>query len=1010
MNYGATPEEWKHFAYTLGLESELLPVVSDPTKVIAKKSNLKKRGKVPSKLNLKDEISGFVGWPKVIASDLNILVWEKRQYGLCIQTRNLLAFDIDCEDRRISDIAREVLRQVLRSRQSRGNTGTGGAEALGDGRFYYRSRPNSNRCLLPVARVGTFPFPKMVLDLFQAVPSSVDAQGIEGGEPGSTRKPCGAIEILGDGNQFVACASHYTDGVASGSRYEWRDSDNDTLELPGRFPAMDESTAYVFLASLINALEAAGFYVEPVGSAKRRIDRIQGSLLDAYPSVGSDGAYHIDLRAQAQESQQDAGRATTGMERNDGFVPWEDETVAGDNGQVEAGQRLHASAARAEGQSATDAAQRANTNGTDPRISAASRTRTDIGSASHGQGQSSTDSDEQIYPGSEASHRGQRRADSESRGHSARNGAEGSGHDEQLLPRRTPNPDNRGGNGLVSTANGDSSGLASVDKSASARANRGASATRGSDGGSGSGKTVDRGMRDDPLAARIRESKYWRCDTGPGYGDKGELTLWCPNKAEHTSDNGPSETVYFIASSEHPRGFFKCMHAHCAGLTFDDFLVRMEMTDFVVDFSDEAEDLTELAKEGGGEKVITPPPSATKNTESASVQGTPSLDAGLERNKQYKYVSTISNLKKALSGSNFYYPLAYCTFRCTVMILVKGEWIPFEDEYYTECRNKMELKQFEYIKKDDLKDVIRLVASHNKIDTAKLWLNALTWDGVDRITGFFRNWFGGAELNTPRGVYESEVARYMWTALAGRTLQPGVQADMVPLLIGEGGARKSSAVRALVPESRQFGNVKISQDADTIARKLQGVRVAELGELRGFAKTDSQDIKDFISNPIDSWIPKFKEYPKEVERRCLFVGTTDQQQVLYDTANNFRRWLPVKVKSIDVDSIIRQREQLWAQGAHEFLLSGVAFEKAERLAIPFLEEHKEEDPWVPVIRDWLGDKEEVELGVVMIGALGFSHISSKRGDQLRVGKILRSMGFESKVVWRNEKSTRMWVK
>lgn len=91
--------------------------------------------------------------------------------------------------------------------------------------------------------------------------------------------------------------------------------------------------------------------------------------------------------------------------------------------------------------------------------------------------------------------------------------------------------------------------------------------------------------------------------------------------------------------------------------------------------------------------------------------------------------------------------------------------------------------------------MVLLAADEQPFDSAITWLNGLEWDGVPRIECFYHTHFGTAD--TP---YTRAVSMYMWTALAGRVLEPGIKADMVPILVGPQGCGKSSGVEALSPD------------------------------------------------------------------------------------------------------------------------------------------------------------------------------------------------------------------
>lgn len=69
------------------------------------------------------------------------------------------------------------------------------------------------------------------------------------------------------------------------------------------------------------------------------------------------------------------------------------------------------------------------------------------------------------------------------------------------------------------------------------------------------------------------------------YGRNNEVHITCPWKAEHTTENGPTETTYFPAGTRgYQQGHFKCLHAHCARRTDHEFLEKFGY--YVSDFED----------------------------------------------------------------------------------------------------------------------------------------------------------------------------------------------------------------------------------------------------------------------------------------------------------------------------------------------------------------------------------------------------------------------------------------
>jgi predicted P-loop ATPase len=109
-------------------------------------------------------------------------------------------------------------------------------------------------------------------------------------------------------------------------------------------------------------------------------------------------------------------------------------------------------------------------------------------------------------------------------------------------------------------------------------------------------------------------------------------------------------------------------------------------------------------------------------------------------------------------------------------------------------------------------------------------------------------------------------------------MEPGIKADMVPL-IGVQGARKSTGVRLISPFAESYASFNLNDKDDVLARKMRGCIVGELEELRGLHGRDAESTKAFFSSPHDEWVPKFKEFKVRSPRRVVFIGTTNNPQI-----------------------------------------------------------------------------------------------------------------------------------
>jgi len=387
-----------------------------------------------------------------------------------------------------------------------------------------------------------------------------------------------------------------------------------------------------------------------------------------------------------------------------------------------------------------------------------------------------------------------------------------------------------------------------------------------------------------------------------------------------------------------------------------------------------------------------------------------------KRDKKGKIEASLENVDTSLRASDFCgMDIRFDQFRDEIMHSEPGagQWQTFGDADYSRLRIMLEKRGFKPVGRELIRDAVLLVADENPFDSAIEWIEGLAWDGVPRIDAFLVDYFG-AEASQ----YTTAVSRYMWTAMAGRVLAPGCKADMVPILVGRQGAGKSSGVAAMAPAPDFFAEISFHEREEDLARKMRGRLVGEIGELRGLHTRELEHIKAFITRTHENWIPKYREFAVSFPRRLLFVGTTNQQEFLADETGN-RRWLPIQVDGGDVAAIERDRLQLWAEARESFRASGIAFREAEELSKAVHEHHMIRDAWADVVNSWLDetdilsgeinrDKKLITSMEVLIDALNFDKKHIGRREELRIGKVLQSLGFEKAVGRQNGKNVKGW--
>ena len=99
LHFGADRVLWGRFAVDFQYAADLLPVVSDPSAEKSPLSKMQATGKTPSYFNNDGQAIGFAGWTKYQATAREIKKWsEDNRLGICLQTRNARAIDVDVDD------------------------------------------------------------------------------------------------------------------------------------------------------------------------------------------------------------------------------------------------------------------------------------------------------------------------------------------------------------------------------------------------------------------------------------------------------------------------------------------------------------------------------------------------------------------------------------------------------------------------------------------------------------------------------------------------------------------------------------------------------------------------------------------------------------------------------------------------------------------------------------------------------------------------------------------------
>ena len=313
-----------------------------------------------------------------------------------------------------------------------------------------------------------------------------------------------------------------------------------------------------------------------------------------------------------------------------------------------------------------------------------------------------------------------------------------------------------------------------------------------------------------------------------------------------------------------------------------------------------------------------------------------------------------------------------------------------------------------------VEQAVATVARKRTVHPVKAYLEALSWDGMERLPTFLETYFG-----TDRSAYARAVGlRWMVSAVA-RIYTPGAQCDYMLVLESEKqGIGKSTAVRTLAGDFYADTGITVG-DKDSY-QSLRRVWIYEFAELAAVKGREAERVKNFLSSRQDHYRPSYGRRTRDFPRQCVFCGSTNEAQYLVDRTGNRRFW-PVRCTKVDVQGLARDRDQLWAECVVRYKRGEAWHVDSTELAKLCEDEQADRqapDDWVPIVAEWLkaptlpaGQYERSYLDItngvttadVLIGAIGMKAESLNSHASTRAGHVLRTLNYvpPKNAVWRN---------
>ena len=237
---------------------------------------------------------------------------------------------------------------------------------------------------------------------------------------------------------------------------------------------------------------------------------------------------------------------------------------------------------------------------------------------------------------------------------------------------------------------------------------------------------------------------------------------------------------------------------------------------------------------------------------------------------------------------------------------------PIRDVDTLRWRREIEKEWGVCFSKDMLEDAFMVESSEYAFHPIKEYLDALRWDGKDRIGAILTE-----VIRAPEDNLKSMMIRRWLCQAVRRLYQPGLQADATLVLLSQKmGKRKTSFFKTLAePTGEKWWTAGAFDHADKdTLMKLHCHWICILDEMDEFLKSrDRAAYCSWLTETSDDFRPPYGRRIGSYPRAMVFGGTTNDDQCLRDPHGTRRFWLIETEQRINTELLTEWRDQIWAQ-------------------------------------------------------------------------------------------------
>ncbi len=333
----------------------------------------------------------------------------------------------------------------------------------------------------------------------------------------------------------------------------------------------------------------------------------------------------------------------------------------------------------------------------------------------------------------------------------------------------------------------------------------------------------------------------------------------------------------------------------------------------------------------------------------------------------------------------------------TRLIEYDGESLPVDE---TTILYLAAQKRGHIVQEKQCQDALLHQAYENRFDPITEYLKHIETD--DSIKPVPLNSLASKYLGTTDPLYNAMLKVAVLGAVH-RRLNPGCQFDVVVVLKGDQGIRKSTFWKVL-SSPRWYCSSVPDSDKDLVMN-IHQTWIFELAELENVTtKREVGQMKNLITTSSDHIRVPYGKATEEKDRNSIFVSSVNGDSFLRDETGH-RRYLVIECPQrfnneelIDVDAVVRDRNSIWKAAILAYRNGEIPMLSAENqlLSNQRNQGYEIESTFEDLIARWLSAPSTPKAftsdqALTLSGCRNEGQI--KRGDQMEVTNLLNKLGY-----------------